>query len=147
MLLILKKSVDGVNVLKKVFTDERIEEVTLKRDFDLLSPVLYLRGEGLEAFNYFELPEIGRSYYVNNYENLGNNLFRIMGSVDVLTTYEEEILNANSLFNRKIKVGDYINASVDYSVLTDVVNYDSDVVLNIEDNPIILTTIGSKGVD
>lgn len=147
MRLILKKSIDGVNVLKKVFTNERVEEVTLKRDFDLLSPVLYLRGEGLEGFNYFELPDIGRSYYVNSYENLGNNLFRIMGNVDVLTTYESEILNANALFNRKIKMGDYINASTDYSVLTDVVNYNSDVVLNIEDNAIILTTIGSRGVN
>ena len=147
MRIIFKKSPDGVNTIRKNFTDSKELDVQLLKDFDIINPVLYIRDAGIENFNYFEIPDLNRSYYVLGFENLGGNRFRIMGAVDVCTTYENEILDSDGLFYRKIKSGDYINSSVDYSVLTDVVNYESNVEVDIENKPIILTTIGSKGID
>lgn len=141
--LILKKSYDGLNVLNKEYFEVNELDINVKNDFDILNPILFLYGRGLEKFNYFEIPELKRCYHVANVESLSGGLFKIFGVTDVLETFKTDILKSEVSFYRKLRDGDFFNGAIDYSVLTDVNYYSSDVVLDSSDNSMILSTVGA----
>jgi len=67
MILKLFKTADSDNVINKTITDEISININLKRDVDIVNPVIDLYeidGIELDSFNYAEIPDLNRFYIV-----------------------------------------------------------------------------------
>lgn len=143
--MILKMCVvnDGDNVVNKTLTDVLDLNVSLKKDFDIENPVLFLTGVDYTTylnFNYCVIPDLNRSYFINNVEQINGRVIKINCSCDVLETYKNDFLNSNARFYRNIKTGDYVNGALELSTKKTVVKYDSSVEL-VESSSMILVTV------
>lgn len=66
----------------------------LRESFDILNPILNVRSQTNITANYCYIPLLGRYYFIDGVQIESNNKYEIRLSVDVLKTYETEILNA-----------------------------------------------------
>ena len=144
MILNLSNVQDNTNVLNKTKTDIETFNIKIRKDFDIINPKIKLLVNDLDidSFNYAELPEFKRFYFINNINLIGLNLYELEMTCDVLETYKNDVLNSESLFNRKLKTGDFINVNLDSSVKKDLVIYKSNVTLT-DDKTMIMTTVGA----
>ena len=84
------------NTINKVLGSPTQIDGALRQDFDILHPVLTLKKTPLPAFNYCYVSVLGRYYFIERVEYVGNNTYELSLSVDVLKTYENEILEATA---------------------------------------------------
>lgn len=143
MQLILSKTTDADNVINKTLTGQTTIVVNLKRDVNISSPEIILLVDGIDydEFNYCEMPELGRKYFISAVEILNNRMVKLSLNCDVLETYKADILTSNARLMRNIKTGDYLNTSIEHSFLTTVSLHNSNK--GFEGSPtMILTTIG-----
>lgn len=84
------------NTINKVLGEPTQVDGALRQDFDILHPVLTLKKTPLPTFNYCYVSVLGRYYFVDRVEYVGNNTYELSLSVDVLKTYESEILEATA---------------------------------------------------
>lgn len=84
------------DTINKVLGSPTPIDGALRQDFDILHPVLTLKKTPLPAFNYCYVSELGRYYFIDRVEYVGNNTYELSLSVDVLKTYESVILNATA---------------------------------------------------
>ena len=84
------------NTINKVLGEPTQVDGALRQDFDILHPVLTLKKTPLPAFNYCYVSVLGRYYFVDRVEYVGNNTYEISLTVDVLKTYESVILEATA---------------------------------------------------
>ena len=107
MILKLGQTTDPLNKLVKniIWPDGFTLEGNLKDDCDVCDPVIEIEtAENISGFNYAEIPDFNRFYFINKIENTGARFWRLTLHVDVLHTYHSALLNcqviaANS-FNR-----------------------------------------------
>lgn len=66
----------------------------LRDSFDILNPILNVRSKTNITANYCYIPLFGRYYFIDGVQIESNDKYEIRLSVDVLKTYETEILNA-----------------------------------------------------
>ena len=135
---------DSDNVINKTMTDKVTININLKRDVDISSPSLILldgQGVNYSDFNYAEIPELGRSYFVNNVQRLNHKMIQVDLVWDVLETYKSDVLASKARFNRAIKTGDYYNANVDQSTLKTITKHESNVSIA-DQSSMILTSVG-----
>lgn len=95
---------DDDNVLNKTLTDELlISNVKLKSPVNINSPVLTLTANhNLKNYNYAYIPEFGKYYFIEDITLQSNNINVLTLKVDVLKTYEEEILNSYLYVEKEI---------------------------------------------
>ena len=135
---------DSDNVINKKMTDKVTININLKRDVDISSPSLILldgQGVNYSDFNYAEIPELGRFYFVNNVQRLNHKMIQVDLVCDVLETYKSDVLASKARFNRAIKTGDYYNANVDQSTLKTITKHESNVSIA-DQSSMILTSVG-----
>ena len=144
MLITLYKTNDASNVINKTLNNPLNIQIVLRRDFNLSAPELILKQEGqlLRDYNYCEMVDFGRKYFIDRIENVSNNLWKLILECDVLETYKNEILSANCRFMRKIKSGDYYSGSFESVLEPDSSIYLSDKGL-VEGSSLVLSTIGN----
>ena len=143
MILKLFKTVDSDNVINKTITDELSININLKRDVDIVNPVIDLyeiTGIELDSFNYAEIPDLKRFYIVAGTELVHNKILRFSLECDILESYKNEILNSFARFNRNIKVGDYENGQLITSNKNTITKHFSDKGLEIGEQ-IVMNTI------
>lgn len=135
---------NNINVINKTKSNELVLNLNLRNDIDIIKPILIINGSGLDLdiFNYCEIPYLKRYYYFSDIEIIGNNLYRISLECDVLETYKHDILKSKTRYYRKIKHGDYIKTSIDFSNIKTIDSYKSSMSMP-EGETMILTTIGS----
>lgn len=92
--VILYKYDGHPNTVNKVLGDGREFTGHLKQDFDVTRPYLNLRSGSLPEYNYCYIDTLGRYYFIQSVTYLGNQTYELSLSVDVLKTYESEILTA-----------------------------------------------------
>lgn len=80
------------DTVNKVLGSPTQVDGTLRQDFDILHPVLSLKHSPLPAFNYCYV--LKRYYFIDRVEYVGNSTYELTLRVDVLKTYESEILAA-----------------------------------------------------
>lgn len=75
----------------------------LKEATDVLNPVITLTGidEHIYKLNYVFIPELGRYYFVTDIESVNNNLWALTLHVDVLMSYQTDILNLSGILARQ----------------------------------------------
>lgn len=66
----------------------------LRDSFDILNPIITVRSKTNITANYCYIPVFGRYYFIEGVRVESNDKYEIRLSVDVLKTYETEILNA-----------------------------------------------------
>lgn len=145
MELNLYKCSDGDNVINKTLTDKFTVNINLKRDVNISAPQIILlndNGAFFNVFNYAEIPELGRFYFIDSVTSLNNKMESLLLRCDVLETYKADILASKARFMRGVKTGDYINSSIDYSVVKTITRIESDK--GFSGNPtMILTSVGA----
>lgn len=75
----------------------------LRDGSSIIDPVIMVEGDisTIAACNYMTIQSFGRSYFITNMESVRNNLVRVTGHVDVLTTYKDEILANSGIVRRQ----------------------------------------------
>lgn len=145
MELNLYKCSDGDNVINKTLTDKFTVNINLKRDVNISAPQIILlndNGAFFNVFNYAEIPELGRFYFIDSVTSLNNKMESLLLRCDVLETYKADILTSKARFMRGVKTGDYINSSIDYSVVKTITRIESDK--GFSGTPtMILTSVGA----
>lgn len=131
MNITLYHSLDNHNVINKNKVMVDSYEISLKRQTNILNPIipLYIENE-LPTVDYAFIDGLNRYYHVINIEPYPNKIFILHLEVDVLETYKSEILGA-----KKVR---YSN-----SVKPDISIIESDYELN-KNVSYILSTLGGS---
>lgn len=135
---------DSDNVINKTKTQKLSINITLKRDVNITAPVITLlndNGAYFNQFNYAEIPELKRFYFIDSITNINNRMETLALRCDVIETYKADILLSNARFMRKIKTGDYINANIDYSLYKNITKTESNKGFE-GSSTMLLTSIG-----
>ena len=136
---------DGENVINKTLSNGVTIPIHLKRETDILSPVLTLTNKtGIDytQFNYCFIDVLNRFYFIRTVRQLNSALFHVELSCDVLETYKAKILASKARFKRKVKKGDYYNASIDDSTKETISTYKGNVTISLVNQNYILTSLG-----
>ena len=147
MILNLYKTLDADNVINKTLLNKlTIQGFFLTSSLNIVNPTIPLQvinGVNIYEYNYIELPEFNRFYFVDSIESVNAKIFNLICSCDVLMTYKQEILNSNARVMRSLKTGDYYNGESLVNVKPTITTHLSNIVL--DDTPsLILTTVGNK---
>lgn len=138
---------DGDNVINKTMADVISININLKRDVDISNPsIILLDGIGVNysAFNYAQIVELDRYYFVENVQRLNSKMIQMDMRCDVLETYKADILASMARFYRNIKSGDYLETNIDYSSNKVVTKFESNKSLISGESSMIMSTIGGK---
>lgn len=112
----LYNTADDDNVLNKTLTDELIiSDVKLKNPVNINNPILSLSSKIVyddgygggwtyetKDYNYAYIPAFERYYFIENITLQSNNINVLTLKVDVLKTYENEILNSDLYVEKEI---------------------------------------------
>lgn len=138
-------TVDGENVINKTLIKGVTIPINLKRDIDILNPVLVMTnksGVDYRKYNYCFIDKLNRFYFIRTVRQINGFLFHLELSCDFLETYKDDILSSNARFKRKVMLGDYYNANIDNSVKQNVNTYKGDVTISLTNQNYILTSMG-----
>lgn len=144
MQLVLYKNISSDNTINKVLTNGTVFNINLKRETDILNPDLFLvrlTGIDYNDFNYAEIVELKRFYFIDSISSVNASLFKLECSTDVLETYKTEILNSEASFKKSIQVGDYGEVDLKTSTKKLLEYFDSDLELE-PSNDVILSVLG-----
>lgn len=102
MIVILYKYLGERNAFpKQLNTSTSISfNATIKEQNSILSPILLVQATELPSYNYAYIPSFSRYYFIDDITSDRNNLWRLSLSVDVLESYNTEILNQTALISR-----------------------------------------------
>ena len=84
-------------------------EGDLRQTFDVLRPTVTLRKQPRPTYNYCYIPSLGRYYFVERVSFEGNNAYELALRVDVLKTYETQILAATGRVSESDTPNPYIS--------------------------------------
>lgn len=97
------------NTVNKQLGEFTAIEGDLRQTFDVLRPTVTLRKQPRPTFNYCYIPSLGRYYFVDRVSFEGNNTYELTLRVDVLKTYESEILSATGRTSEADNPNPYIS--------------------------------------
>lgn len=116
---------------------------TLRPDFNVLRPTIVVRLPGRPTYNYCYIEAFGRYYFVDSISFIGNNGHEIRLYVDVLKTYEAQILEAAADITESDDPNKYVstrNTVYDRQPNFEKVEFPNKGLLN-EEGSIIMVTI------
>lgn len=96
MQAVLYNNMSDINVIGKNLINAQRVNITLKDTTNILRPSLELVTPVLN-FNYFYIPTFSRYYFIDDKSIIRNGLLRVVGRVDVLESYKQDILNSYGL--------------------------------------------------
>ena len=94
--------------LKKFLSDGRGYTITFKDDnIDIINPTIIISSDisALKDYNYVYLPNLNRYYFINGFSSLLGNRTELSLSVDVLMSWQSDILNMSVIANRSTNKG------------------------------------------
>lgn len=84
------------NTVNKVLNEPHEFNGSLRQTLDVLRPQLSITDLYRPTYNYCYIPSLNRYYFVTGVEFAGNKKYDLSLQVDVLKTYENEIMNATA---------------------------------------------------
>lgn len=142
MELKLYKTEDGENVINKVYTDELLLNIRLRRDTDIDAPEIVLSRDAVVDYLDYDaayLPDLDRWYFIRRV--VKGAVITIMLEIDYLETYKDKILAADATYMRKAVAGDYGEISLSETGEVEYTYVSSDVALE-EDDGTLFSVIG-----
>lgn len=132
----LRKNLSEANRVDKVFADADITLTgTFKEQQDLLHPEILIETDtNLSAYNYCEISEFGRKYFMKPHVRQ-THLWVLELEVDVLTTYADGLRASEALVKRTCEDGKmnfYINDGVFYTEQREIVTYHTFKINNVD---------------
>lgn len=88
---------DNPNVVNKTLTKVRELDITFRQAVNEKTPVIILHNTNIKGCNYVHIPNFNRYYFITNVDNYDNVLARITLTTDLLMTYQDVIMNNQSL--------------------------------------------------
>ena len=99
--IIFYKSTNEVNSFPKSLTDGVTISGTLRSECDILNPVIEFTGIGVDIpYNYCYIPTFKRYYFITEARSIRNDILEISMHVDVLQSWEREILELHGIVDR-----------------------------------------------
>lgn len=141
MELKLYKTNSSNNEINKILTDELIFDIRLKKRTDIYSPDIPINSDiDLTEYNYARIEQFDRSYFIEEIEPKPNKIYRLRLRVDVIESFKDDILNADSRITGSQEL-DYTNQSVDSDIRKETDKITGDYILE-NKNTFIMTTLG-----
>lgn len=131
MEFILYRNNDAENVVNKTLVSAINLDITLRGDVDINAPSVILTkpsDRDLFLYNYAYIPNLGKFYFVRNWDAINSKMVKLELELDYLETYKG-FINMNAKYQRKIQVGDYGDVELSSSGKSNVSEYVSDVEL------------------
>lgn len=94
--------------LKKFLSDGRCYTITFKDDnIEIINPTIIISSHitVLKEYNYVYLPNLNRYYFINGFSSLFGNRTELSLSVDVLMSWQSDILNMSVIADRSTNKG------------------------------------------
>lgn len=136
----LYNTTDNPNVVNKTITKVRELNITFRQAVDEKTPVIIMHNTNIKGCNYVHIPDFQRYYFISNVSNYNNVLSRVTLTTDLLMTYQDAILNNQSLITATEKPS-YLSTNLPTTNKNTVRKSLSNVTLPTK-NSIILTTVG-----
>lgn len=90
------------NIINKYITDVVTVNAVIKGELSIETPVLILDYTGdSNNINYMKIPELHRTYFINDIIKLTGQRYEIHGKSDVLESFKNDILNMNCIINKQ----------------------------------------------
>ena len=90
------------NIINKVIQDVISVNAVIKGELSVENPVLILDYTGdSNNVNYMKIPELHRTYFVNEIIKLTGHRYEIHGKSDVLESFKADVLNMNCIINKQ----------------------------------------------
>lgn len=101
MTIILYQNTSAPNYVNKNLTV--VEELTgtLREPTSIVDPVITIERTSPVGFNYAQIPEFNRYYYVTGVSSVSNGLVSISLHCDVLMTYADGIKSCSAIIKRQ----------------------------------------------
>ena len=125
----LKINSSPVEKIGKSLTDGVSFNCLLKDNCSVLRPTIeVVTSENITGYNYMQIPDFSRYYFIDDIISLNNNKWRISGHVDTLETYAAEILENSAIIEgtENIQRNNYLNDNVfmvNCKHKTDIINF------------------------
>ena len=103
----LYNTLSDSNVVDKILTNETIFNGTSRQPINILTPEIIIEGQNINNFNYAQIPELQRYYFITDITLLKSNIFSVNLRVDVLTTYKQDIKNSFGNFTMQFSHNPY----------------------------------------
>ena len=87
------KTTSEPNKINKNLTNPLVLEGAIKQESGVIKPTLYIENSNPSGYNYLEINDFGRKYFIKEITQITNNTWQIEASVDVLMSYKDKILN------------------------------------------------------
>lgn len=108
---------------------------TLRNESSVINPSFLMEIDNPSQYNYCFIPEFNRYYFITDIVSIRNDIWRINCAVDVLMSYQEQLLNLDVIVNNNTspdtemyKMGEQWQALV--KTKTDVINFPSGLLDN-----------------
>lgn len=142
MIIKLFNTKDSNNTLGKTLSDETSFDCKLKGQTEILSPVIMLKTETPLNFNYAQIEEWGRFYFIKSIRYTPNGIAEITLDCDVLESWKNDILNSTGEITRQTTFNAYYNSNYQSEVKKEIDKYSSSVTLDLTIKNKVLVTIG-----
>lgn len=101
MIVRLMWCTDPANKVSKTTTLVQELSGTLRMPSSIIEPVITIERDVPTGFNYVQIPDFNRFYFVRNIVISGNNLVTISMHVDVLKSFDSQIRQCNAIVKRQ----------------------------------------------
>ena len=90
------------NIINKVIQDVISVSAVIKGELSVENPVLILDYTGdSNNINYMKIPELNRTYFINEIIKLTGQRYEVHGKSDVLESFKNDILAMNCIINKQ----------------------------------------------
>lgn len=146
MVITLYKNNSERNCVKKVLTNPRILNGTLRQETSIKTPVITIAGdETTPFFNYAHIEDFSRYYFITDIKSIRNGVWEIYFLCDVLMSFKRDILNSYAVIDHTTEndTSDYLSSDIWTTLVkdkTDIVNFSGSALL--DNGEYILITAG-----
>lgn len=112
MHIIIQKNLSEKNKVTKTIQNIAELEGTLRKETDIINPVIQFQGNITQVINanYLTIPEFGREYFITDIKSVNAQLYEISAHCDVLASFRSEILANSGIIQKNEKLFNaYIN--------------------------------------
>lgn len=131
MTITFYNNISEKNVIRKVINNPLSMGGTLRESTSVTNPVITIEAPlTIVGYNYCYIPDFSRYYYVVDVKSMRNNLWAVTLRVDVLMSFQNDILNTPAIIDHTTQrdTTDYMSSNVWQSLVkdkTDIINFSS----------------------